>query len=190
MRRMHWWGAAAGVGALAAAAVGIPTAFAQPSNHSAKPKTVATSRVKTAPAPASRNVVVKNRNGHGHDHDHWNPHCDYPPHGRTDVAIKGQNRARRGSQIQITGVVTINGCGYEHRKAGLYKLVDFGRHRQKWVPASAPVDTDKKGVAVFTVPVYRTTSYKVLVAPQDKAGPGMSDALQVATRQHDEKSHH
>jgi hypothetical protein len=189
MRRMHWWGAAAGVGALAVAAVGVPSAFAlQSQKPPSQQKTVAVSQVKSAPAPAIRGAKTPVRQGNNRgavSHGRWNRFCpEYPPHGRPDVAIGGQSRARKGSTIQITGAVKINGCGYENQKTGLFKRVPGGNRHEVWRLVAGPVMTDKGGNVKFSVSVMQTSQFRVFTAPAQGLAPGASNGLTVKVLWH------
>jgi len=190
MRRMHWWGAAAGVGALAVAAVGVPTAFAANQGPSRSVTTKVVARVAAAPV----HVVAKHGDRDG-DHDgrdhgpHHRPGCDYPPHGRPDVSISGAGRAHRGQPVNIGGLMKINGCGYENYQALLYRRVTDRWHHDHWNQvASHP--TDKNGAVTFTVTADTTAAYRIFTAPDFGLAPGASGEILVSVGGHDHDEHH
>ena len=190
MRRMHWWGAAAGVGMLAVAAAGAPAAFAARSTppKPSVPKT--TVRVPAAPA----RLVVKNghddgddRNGHGPGH---HPGCEYPPHGRPDVGIDGQHRVKKNTAFTITGSMKVNGCGYEHYKAVLYKFVDAGQHHQTWTRVGDQLTNKDGGVTFAGVTADHTTTFRIFTVPDHGLAPGQSGPHIVEVSYRDRDARH
>ncbi|HEY6793721.1 MAG TPA: hypothetical protein VI248_03450 [Kineosporiaceae bacterium] len=171
MRRMHWWGAATGVGMLAVAAGAAPAAYA---SH-AKPTSLATHVGKPGTVPARTP-------GSGGQHGHHRPPCPYPPHGAADVSISGRDHVHLNQALVITGAMKVNGCGYGHFIAGLYKLLTHQQHRpDEWVKLQTGA-TGAGGAISFTLTPTSSEVYRIMTAPGDGLSEGVSRPLRVEYR--------
>ena len=200
MRRMHWWGAAAGVGVLAVTAAGASAAFAAPDRkpvtthattaHAApahpavkhpavKHPAVKHPAVKPVPAKPGRKPVTVKHHDEGHGHHH--PGCPYPPHGRPDVSISARNHVHLNDDLVITGAMKVNGCGYDKFLAGLYKLVKGPHHAQQWLQVGTAT-TGQDGALSFTLKPTSTEVYRVMTAAGDGLAQGWSNAMKIEYR--------
>jgi hypothetical protein len=191
MRRTHWMGVAAGIGALASVVLVAPVASAKPAPY--RPGPVVVERVQPQAAHNNRNAQPRRPASHHPASHHPVPrhpaprhpaprhpaphhparHHPYPANGTSSVSIHLPSRAHRGEPARVTAKATINRQSVRGALVALY-VSDGGQ----WKKVST-ARTDNQGVVNFSFSPDRSLRLRVVVAGNGDVGPSQSPIAQI-----------